>query len=204
MFYGLAHLESQFHADSVHKVVQLAPCFYPSTDPDCATVECTNNGIMRYQDEFGIYAYNGPHWTRDLQTLCDNFSEETCEHFTKDTGYPAASVQSEKHWTMNGVVKRFQEFDDKWMEGVYETPLVSLESIKHVPISLFTGTEDWTCPYHVALDHIPRISSQTKRIDVEGESHMYFCTANSPWFMENLINELQVPTISSIESHLFS
>ena len=30
MFYGLAHLESQFHAETLHKVVQLAPCFYAS------------------------------------------------------------------------------------------------------------------------------------------------------------------------------
>ena len=29
MFYGLAHLESEFHVNNVHKVVQLAPCFYP-------------------------------------------------------------------------------------------------------------------------------------------------------------------------------
>ena len=29
MHYGLAHLESTFHADNVHKVVQLAPCFVP-------------------------------------------------------------------------------------------------------------------------------------------------------------------------------
>jgi lysosomal acid lipase/cholesteryl ester hydrolase len=29
MHYGLAHLESSFHADNVHKVVQIAPCFVP-------------------------------------------------------------------------------------------------------------------------------------------------------------------------------
>ena len=81
---------------------------------------------------------------------------------------------------------------------------MSLESIKHVPISLFTATEDETCAHSVAMDHIPRINSQTKRIDVEGEGHLYFTTANSDWFMENLINELQVPTIYSPESLLFS
>ena len=27
MFYGLSHLESEFHAHNLHKVVQLAPCF---------------------------------------------------------------------------------------------------------------------------------------------------------------------------------
>ena len=29
MFYGLAHKEDTFFADSLHKVVQLAPCFVP-------------------------------------------------------------------------------------------------------------------------------------------------------------------------------
>lgn len=29
MHYGLAHLESTFHVDNVHKVVSLAPCFVP-------------------------------------------------------------------------------------------------------------------------------------------------------------------------------
>jgi len=56
------------------------------------------------------------------------------------------------------------------------------------------------------MEHIPRIKSQTTRIDVEGEGHLYFGTkANSDWFMENLINQLQVPTdSSSIESLLLS
>ena len=34
MFYGLAHMESEFHADNIYKVVQLAPCFYPLTPED--------------------------------------------------------------------------------------------------------------------------------------------------------------------------
>ena len=29
MHYGLAKLESEFHAKNLHKVVQLAPCFVP-------------------------------------------------------------------------------------------------------------------------------------------------------------------------------
>lgn len=40
MFYGLSHIESTFHADNVHKVVQMAPCFYPKMLPPCDTIEC--------------------------------------------------------------------------------------------------------------------------------------------------------------------
>ena len=74
MFYGLAHLESQFHAETLHRVVQLAPCFYAAFDE---SIELVNETIMRYQD-YGVYAFNGPNWERDLQTICDNFSEEVC------------------------------------------------------------------------------------------------------------------------------
>ena len=43
---------------------------------------------------------------------------------------------------MNGTVKRFQEFDDDWLEGELETEMVDLSQIKIVPISMFTATED--------------------------------------------------------------
>merc|ERR1719469_1808236 len=104
------------------------------------------------------------------------------------TGLQAASIQSEKYWAMNGAIKRFQEFNDKWLDGEYESPLVSLESIKQIPIAMFIATDDEICPHEVALAHIPRISSYTTRIDVEGVNHEYFFTkANSEWFMKNLV-----------------
>ena len=43
---------------------------------------------------------------------------------------------------MNGVVQRFQEFDDKWLDGELETEMVDLSNIKIVPISMFTATDD--------------------------------------------------------------
>ena len=95
---------------------------------------------------------------------------------------------------MNGTVKRFQEFATRWEDRVHETDLVQLENIDQVPIAMFTATKDSTCPYDVALEHIPRIGSETTRIDVEGVDHDYFHTvANSEWFMTNLIEQLQVP-----------
>ena len=72
MFYGLAHLESQFHADNVYKVVQLAPCFVPYLAPAIAKPIVANNTIMKLQG-LGVYAINGPNWERDLKTICDNF-----------------------------------------------------------------------------------------------------------------------------------
>ena len=95
---------------------------------------------------------------------------------------------------MNGTVQRFQEFDDKWLDGELQTEIVDVSNIKIVPISMFTATEDHTCTYNVALEYIPKIQSETVRIDVEGFGHDYFYTvANSDWFMSNLIEQLEVP-----------
>mmetsp|Transcript_26652 Transcript_26652/g.35660 ORF Transcript_26652/g.35660 Transcript_26652/m.35660 type:complete len:106 (-) Transcript_26652:81-398(-) len=95
---------------------------------------------------------------------------------------------------MNAVMGRMQEFADQWEEGVYETKLVPLEDIKQVPIALFTATDDDVCPYDIATKEIPRIQSETTRIDVEGIGHEWFGSdANSDWFMQNLVEQLQVP-----------
>ena len=122
-----------------------------------------------------------------MQTICDNLPEEYCEAYKGNHGQGQA-VESEKYWVMNGVVDRFQEFASDWLSGETITDLVPIENIKQVPIAMFTATEDWTCPYDTASKYIPRIQSETTRIDVEGEGHDYFHTrANSDWFMENLI-----------------
>ena len=76
MFYSLAHLESKFHAQNLYKVIQLAPCFI-DTRSNSTTIESFDENTMRYQD-YGVYAFNGPNWDRDLKTLCDNFSESVC------------------------------------------------------------------------------------------------------------------------------
>ena len=138
-----------------------------------------------------MYAINGPNWERDLQTLCDNFPQDVCDYYTDMEGLQGQAVQSEKYWTMNGTVQRFQEFDDQWLDGELQTEMVDLSNIKIVPISMFTATDDSTCPYNVALEYIPKIQSETVRIDVEGAGHHYFYTeANSDWFMSNLIEQL--------------
>lgn len=115
MFYGLSHLEKEFHANNVHKVVQLAPCFVPYID---TTVDIMNSTIMTYHD-LGIYAFNGPNWERDLQTLCDNMPEDICAYAKSLDGYMGQSVESEIHWNMNATQGRFQEKQDdqKWLAG---------------------------------------------------------------------------------------
>ena len=78
MHYGLAHLESTFHADSVLKAIHLAPCFYHGPDPDCSDIDCFNELTMKYQD-YGIYAYNGPTKYQDLIKICWYFPAYECD-----------------------------------------------------------------------------------------------------------------------------
>ena len=61
MFYGLAHKEESFFADSLHKVIALAPCFAtdPAFPPICEDEECLTD-LMQSYDEKGIYAAFGP------------------------------------------------------------------------------------------------------------------------------------------------
>ena len=56
---------------------------------------------------------------------------------------------------MNGIVQRFQEYADGWLDGDLETEMVHLDNIKVVPIAMFTATDDQICSYDVALEYIP-------------------------------------------------
>lgn len=79
MHYGLSHLESDFHAKSLHKVVHLAPCFVANFPNWTATY--ADKTIMTYQSK-GVYAFNGPNWDKDLKTLCDSYPGKLCDYYT--------------------------------------------------------------------------------------------------------------------------
>lgn len=142
---------------------------------------------MQFQS-VGVYSINGPTWDKDLKTICDNFPGVFCNYYTKNTGEQGQSVKSEQHWVMNGLTDRFQEYADNWLDGETQTALVDVSKIKKVPMAFFTATKDQVCPRKYAMKYIPQIQSETTQIDVEGEGHQWFHTgANTPWFMDNLI-----------------
>lgn len=68
MHYSLAHIEESFHASNTYKVLSMAPCFYladyMSIDEYFATID--------QFDEYGMYAFNGPNWDTDYDTVVDN------------------------------------------------------------------------------------------------------------------------------------
>lgn len=196
MFYGLAHLESEFHVHHLHKVVQLAPCFVANIASPVAPVDYVNHTFELQEN--GVYAINGPNWDRDLQTICDTMNEAVCVYYkTQVKGYQGQAVESEIYWNMNAAVNLFQEHvdDQDWLDGNIHSAPVNLGNITQIPISMFTGTSDETCPHDTAMEYIPQFGTQTTRIDVDSAHHEYFHqSASSEWFMTNLIEQLQVPT----------
>jgi len=95
MHYGLAHLESSFHADNVYKVVNMAPCFVLGA-PNW-TKWYADKTVFTFQD-LGVYAINGPNWDQDLQTICANFPGPICNSYTNGSDGQAYSVKGEQHW----------------------------------------------------------------------------------------------------------
>ena len=71
----------------IHRAVLLAPCGYLTLgqeldEPDLSQKSMNNVGKLR---DIGVYATNGPHWERDLQTICDKLPWN-CDRYTAKTG----------------------------------------------------------------------------------------------------------------------
>ena len=97
------------------------------------------------------------------------------------------------HWTQNSYTNRFQEYIplEDYLAGHRESDLIDIAGIDKVPIAMFSGTSDVTCPYaraKIAADVIgPAV---THFESIEGADHMYFSYANSEWFMGVLKEQL--------------
>ena len=88
MFYGLAHEEATGFADSLHKVIALAPCF--ATDqayfPTCDGPECVAD-LIETDENIGLYHAFGPNFADNVERFCESIDSERCEFFRNDYGY---------------------------------------------------------------------------------------------------------------------
>ena len=100
MFYSLAHLEDSFHKNNTYKFLAMAPCFHTPYDFDMDRYLTTIDQF----DEYGVYAFNGPNWTSDLETIKNNFNNKTYKYAAAWPGYGEA-VKTEKHWIQNTLAK---------------------------------------------------------------------------------------------------
>lgn len=93
MFYGLAKMENEFFADNLFTFAALDPCTIDVTEGDRIYTE----GLFHFA-EYGIYAFGGPNWDEQLQTICDNFDEEICDYATNSGYGEPVSLQTNVHW----------------------------------------------------------------------------------------------------------
>lgn len=108
---------------------------------------------------------------------------------------------SESHWYQNSITNRFQEYVISWGASDKKTNvLIPIDTIDKVPISMFVGTADGTCPYETALETKDTIGAAVVSFDTfEGEGHGFFGSANKPDFMALLYKQLQVPAETKAE-----
>jgi len=188
MFYALAHLEEEFLADSVHKVITMAPC---TVNPPWIEESYYAKGLYKLPS-IGVWDEYGPNWSEEYKKVCD-LSWQACEQENCENCQPM-SIQSSLHWQQNTYTGRFQEFAPKYLEGERETPLVDIAGIDKVPISMLVGKDDVTCPYSQALITKDIIGDMVVHFEsIENADHMYFSRANDEWFMDLLKSQLQVP-----------
>ena len=171
MHYSLANLEDTFWEDILYNVISLAPCFAGYT----ADVLNKNydNAIDKFQSK-GVYAINGPNWrTTDIKGIC-SFGKEVCDYYKLVDGAQGQSVQSDQHHIQCSTLGRFQEYAPEWGKGKRETDLVPIENITETPMTFFVANNDVTCKPKQALDHIAKIPSKTKTIQLPEKTHEYF------------------------------
>ena len=155
MHYGLAKLEDSFFAGSLHKCVLLGPCFV-GTNVDGLKPADRNHAGMDVS-QLGIYATNGPNWTKDLEKICANTSAKTAAFYTSQSGEQGMSTKTWDHWMQNTVADRFQEFNSNWTPDNIETELIDVSNISKVPLSFFVATEDETATYAQSVKYIAKI-----------------------------------------------
>ena len=99
MFYGLSHIEEEFYANNLERVLLLAACFYPVSD-DAKSLE---EGVFRYR-EYGVDSLYDDTWYYDgIKTVCKNFPFKKCIEALFSTGDAPISVRSLVHY-MQGAI----------------------------------------------------------------------------------------------------
>ena len=86
---ALTRYESEL-SQYIHRAILMAPCIYLNLGPDTDEIDVSEESMneIGWLRDLGVYAYNGPNWENDLQTICDNRSEQECNKYTNKRGPP--------------------------------------------------------------------------------------------------------------------
>ena len=76
MFYGLAHRETDFYADNMHKFVALSPCTVcPEAGPESYWKE-----VLYSLPSIGVYDVYGPTCKANHDRICSELGEKACKY----------------------------------------------------------------------------------------------------------------------------
>ena len=140
MFYGLSKYEEDFYADRLLKFVAFAPCIrFEQDDP-----KVWKRGFFRF-DDLGIYHEGGIYEIENIEKICTHMPTHCKKQLSKIFAAPA-STQSTLHYAQCSIEKRFQEYSPTYEQGDTITELIPLDTIDKVPISMYVGEADHTCP----------------------------------------------------------
>jgi pimeloyl-ACP methyl ester carboxylesterase len=142
MFYALAKIEESFLKDNLFTFAALDPCTIDVSEGD----QMYEDGLLQFLD-YGIYAFNGPNWDKDLVTICETFDHEVCQYAWNSTGGEAVATKSNIHWAQNTILGKFQEYAPNYNDGEVESTPIDLSTIKHVPVTIWSGLLDRTCSH---------------------------------------------------------
>ena len=184
MFYGLSHREEDFYKDNLYKFLAFAPCtIAPKDGPE----EKWTDSLFKFPS-IGVYNEYGPNWRESKKKIKTQLGSEALGVASCGWCKPVG-CNSEIHWWQNTYSGRFQEFAPNWMEGEREMPLIPLDSIDKVPISMLVGTRDLTCPKKQARWARDVIGAAvTHYQELQGFSHVSFWTANDDWFVDLVVS----------------
>ena len=155
MFYALSKIEEEFLKDNLYTFAAIDPCTIDVSEGN----RLYEDGLFHFS-EYGIYAFGGPNWDQDQETICSNFDQEICDYALGCAGGEPVSLKTNVHWAQNVIQQRFQEYAPDYMQDVVETDLINLSSIKHVPVTIWSGFLDTTCANAQALETAKEIGER--------------------------------------------
>ena len=186
MFYGLSKYEEEFYADSLLKFAAFAPCIrFAQQDK-----KVWERSIFKY-DDLEIYHFGGLDQIENVSKICTNIPRNCMQSIVELIMQPS-SVQSVLHYAQCSIEQRFQEYSPTYEQGDTQTTEIPLNSIDKVPIAMWVGEADKLCDLkqaEVIRDTIGDAVKYFKTIPNEG--HMYFASANSEDFVNDVINQLK-------------
>ena len=190
-FYSLAKLEDEFFAEHAQAFALVAPC----TISEFELWPLFNRVFVTLFETIDVHAFSGPYWYQDLPKLCKKFGKEACGALMMSAYLKDISFKTFFHQAQNTQQRRFQEYSPTYWNVFSEaeriTPLIDLSKIKKVPVGMYVGEADVTCPSATAVEAKNQIGDMVKDFVIyPGAGHETFATKVDKEFADRIANLL--------------